>query len=87
MHDSRMQKLARNLIRYSCGLKRGEKILIEAIDIPEPMASPTRSGGDGGGCLVTAGTPEAVAKTKKSYTGQFLAQVLQNHKEGTRRAS
>ena len=37
MHDSRMQKLARNLIRYSCGLKRGEKILIEAIDIPEPM--------------------------------------------------
>ena len=34
MHDSRMQKLARNLIRYSCALKKGERILIEAIDIP-----------------------------------------------------
>jgi len=32
-----MQKLARNLIRYSCALKKGERILIEAIDIPEEM--------------------------------------------------
>jgi len=37
MHDARMQKLARNLIRYSCALKKGETILIEAIDIPEEM--------------------------------------------------
>ena len=37
MHDKRLQKLARNLIRYSCALKKGEKILIEAVDIPEEM--------------------------------------------------
>jgi excinuclease ABC subunit A len=29
-------------------------------------------GGDGGGYLVAAGTPEEVSKEKKSYTGQFL---------------
>jgi excinuclease ABC subunit A len=33
-------------------------------------------GGDGGGEIVAAGTPEAIAKVKKSYTGQFLAPVL-----------
>lgn len=37
MHDRRMQKLARNLVRYSCALKKGERILIEAFDIPEEM--------------------------------------------------
>jgi aminopeptidase len=34
MLDPRVDKLARMLIRYSCAVKRGEKILIEAIDIP-----------------------------------------------------
>ena len=33
-------------------------------------------GGDGGGSIVAAGTPEEVAKNPKSYTGQFLAPVL-----------
>ncbi len=37
MIDPRMRKLARNLIRYSCTVKKGEKILIEAIDIPPQM--------------------------------------------------
>jgi len=30
-------------------------------------------GGDGGGKVVATGAPEAVAKVKKSYTGQYLA--------------
>src|SRR5207248_7563098 len=30
-------------------------------------------GGDGGGTVVVEGTPEKVAKTAESYTGQFLA--------------
>ncbi|MEG0048743.1 MAG: excinuclease ABC subunit UvrA [Clostridia bacterium] len=34
-------------------------------------------GGDGGGKLVCAGTPEEVAKVKKSYTGQYLKQILE----------
>ena len=33
-------------------------------------------GGDGGGQIVAQGTPEEVAKNKKSYTGHYLAQVL-----------
>ncbi len=33
-------------------------------------------GGSGGGRIVAQGTPEAVAKVKKSYTGQVLARVL-----------
>src|SRR5688500_12441330 len=34
MTDPRIDKLADLLINYSCELKSGEKILIEAIDIP-----------------------------------------------------
>jgi len=37
MIDPRMTKLAENLINYSTALKPGEKILIEAIDIPTEM--------------------------------------------------
>lgn len=33
-------------------------------------------GGSGGGTLVAEGTPEKVAKCKKSYTGQYLAPLL-----------
>jgi excinuclease ABC subunit A len=33
-------------------------------------------GGDAGGEVVATGTPEAVAKVKGSYTGQFLKRVL-----------
>jgi excinuclease ABC subunit A len=34
-------------------------------------------GGDGGGEIVAAGTPEDIAKAKGSYTGQFLRPVLE----------
>ena len=34
-------------------------------------------GGKGGGTVVVAGTPEKVADTESSYTGQFLAPVLE----------
>ncbi len=33
-------------------------------------------GGDGGGEVVAAGTPEEVARVERSYTGQYLARVL-----------
>jgi excinuclease ABC subunit A len=33
-------------------------------------------GGDAGGDLIVAGTPEEVAQVEESYTGQFLRQVL-----------
>ena len=34
-------------------------------------------GGDGGGELVAAGTPEEVVKVERSYTGQFLKELLE----------
>ena len=34
-------------------------------------------GGDGGGEIVAVGTPEAIVKEKRSYTGQFLKELLE----------
>lgn len=36
-------------------------------------------GGDKGGEVIAFGTPEDVAKNKKSYTGQYLKEVLKQH--------
>jgi excinuclease ABC subunit A len=36
-------------------------------------------GGDGGGEIVVAGTPEDVAKAARSYTGQYLKAALKGH--------
>lgn len=33
-------------------------------------------GGSGGGTVVAQGTPEDVAQVEASYTGQFLAEIL-----------
>ena len=39
-------------------------------------------GGDGGGQLVAAGTPEAVAQRTESHTGRYLANVLKGNRGG-----
>ena len=36
-------------------------------------------GGDKGGQIIATGTPEEVAQNPKSYTGQYLKQVLQRY--------
>jgi excinuclease ABC subunit A len=36
-------------------------------------------GGERGGRIVATGTPEQVARNSRSYTGQFLARLLNNH--------
>ena len=33
-------------------------------------------GGDRGGTVIAKGTPEEIAKVKKSYTGQYLKRYL-----------
>jgi excinuclease ABC subunit A len=38
-------------------------------------------GGDGGGEIVAVGTPEDVAKNKKSWTGKFLVQTFERQAE------
>ena len=44
-------------------------------------------GGDGGGEIVASGTPEEVAKTKISYTGQYLARLLKPKKQVTKKTA
>ena len=43
-------------------------------------------GGDRGGNVVGAGPPEAIAELKNSYTGQYLARVLNGngHRKGNK---
>ena len=38
-------------------------------------------GGDGGGQIVAAGTPEAVAAEPASWTGRYLADILARHEQ------
>ncbi|KQZ01146.1 ABC-ATPase UvrA [Pseudolabrys sp. Root1462] len=42
-------------------------------------------GGDGGGEIVAAGTPEDIAREKRSYTGQFLKPVLARKDAGPKK--
>jgi excinuclease ABC subunit A len=42
-------------------------------------------GGDGGGEIVAAGTPEDIVKARRSYTGAFLKPVLARDAAGQRK--
>ncbi|MCW5688943.1 MAG: hypothetical protein KIT76_10395, partial [Pseudolabrys sp.] len=42
-------------------------------------------GGDGGGEIVAAGTPEDIIKEKRSYTGQYLKPVLAKKDAGPKK--
>ena len=44
-------------------------------------------GGNAGGRIVAQGTPEQVARNKKSYTGQALARILNVHAGGNAAAA
>jgi len=44
-------------------------------------------GGDGGGQIIAAGTPEDVASTKGSFTGEFLQTMLQDAAVDVRKAA
>ena len=43
---------------------------------PEAWPGLNPGASDGGGKIVAAGTPEQIAATKRSHTGQFLKPVL-----------
>ncbi|MBR2688780.1 MAG: excinuclease ABC subunit UvrA [Aquamicrobium sp.] len=44
-------------------------------------------GGDGGGELVASGTPEDIVAEPRSYTGQFLKELLERRPKGKREAA
>ena len=73
-----VQKLVDILLRLREG---GNTVLViehnlDVIKIADHIIDLGPEGGDGGGTIVTTGSPEEVAKCKKSYTGQFLKEVL-----------
>ncbi len=49
---------------------------LDVIKIADYIVDLGPEGGDGGGTVIASGTPEEVAKVKKSYTGQFLKKIL-----------
>ncbi len=50
---------------------------LDVIKVADHIIDLGPEGGDGGGTLVVAGTPEDVAACEKSYTGQFLKPILE----------
>ena len=42
-------------------------------------------GGDRGGMVVAKGTPEDIAKVKKSYTGAYLKEILEKNKKAKKK--
>jgi len=76
MHD------VRNLINVLQRLVEGGNTVIviehnlDMIKCSDHIIDIGPEGGDGGGKVIAQGTPEQVAKKKKSYTGQFLKPLL-----------
>lgn len=49
---------------------------LDVVKVADYIVDLGPDGGDKGGTIVASGTPEEVAKVKKSYTGQFLKDIL-----------
>ncbi|MFI5014992.1 MAG: excinuclease ABC subunit UvrA [Hyphomicrobiales bacterium] len=50
---------------------------LEVIKTADHIIDLGPEGGDGGGTVVATGTPEEIARVPRSYTGQFLKEVLE----------
>ena len=79
LHFADIQRLIEVLQRLVAG---GNTVLViehnlDVIKTADFIIDLGPEGGNGGGRLVAAGTPEAVAEVEASYTGCFLREVLQ----------
>ncbi|RYY93593.1 MAG: excinuclease ABC subunit A, partial [Alphaproteobacteria bacterium] len=54
---------------------------LDVIKVADWIVDLGPDGGDGGGEVVAVGTPEDVAKNKKSWTGKFLQQTFDRQEE------
>ncbi|MDY0318301.1 MAG: hypothetical protein RBQ64_07020, partial [Candidatus Izemoplasmatales bacterium] len=50
---------------------------LDVIKVADHIIDLGPEGGDRGGEIIALGTPEEVIKNKKSYTGQYLKEILQ----------
>lgn len=84
LHIADVHKLVEILQRLTDG---GNTVLViehnlDVIKTADYIIDLGPEGGDGGGEIIAAGTPEEVAGIKKSYTGQFLAKLLEANRTG-----
>ena len=83
LHFADVHKLIEILRRLSDG---GNTVVViehnlDVIKVADYIIDLGPEGGDKGGTLVASGTPEEVAKVKKSYTGQYIKQELAKAKK------
>jgi excinuclease ABC subunit A len=58
---------------------------LEVIKTADHVIDLGPEGGDAGGRIIAAGTPEEIAQTPGSYTGEYLGRVLRSRREETKR--
>ena len=81
LHFEDVRKLLEVLHRL---VEKGNTVVVvehnlEVIKTADWVVDLGPEGGEAGGQLIVAGTPEKVAKSKKSHTGAFLRQVFERH--------
>ncbi len=80
LHTDDVKKLIAVLQRL---VDHGDTVLViehnlDVIKVADHIIDLGPEGGDDGGYVVATGTPEEVAKCEKSYTGQYLKDILKN---------
>lgn len=78
LHIADVAKLLEILQRLTSG---GNTVVViehnlDVIKVADYIVDMGPEGGDAGGTVIATGTPEEVAKVKKSFTGQFLKKIL-----------
>lgn len=79
LHTADVQKLI-DILQRLC--ENGNTVLViehnlDVIKNADYIVDMGPEGGEHGGTVIACGTPEEVAKCKKSYTGQFLKKILE----------
>ena len=79
LHSDDVARLLKILERI---VEHGDTVLViehnlDVIKVADYIIDLGPDGGDGGGTIVATGTPEEVSKNSKSYTGQYLKDILE----------
>ena len=82
LHSDDVKRLINVLQKF---VNNGDTVLViehnlDVIKVADYIIDLGPDGGDGGGRVVAAGTPEEVSKNPKSYTGQYLKDILEKGK-------
>ncbi|MEG0693997.1 MAG: excinuclease ABC subunit UvrA, partial [Oscillospiraceae bacterium] len=78
--------ISRLLVVLQRLVENGETVLViehnlDVIKTADHIIDLGPEGGDGGGTILTTGTPEKVAEVKESYTGYYLKPILERDRE------